>query len=37
MFLYAKLVLLNLHASTTRGELIDAMKETNFPIGLEGA
>jgi hypothetical protein len=37
MFLYAKLVLLNLHASPTRGELIDTIKETNFPIGLEGA
>jgi hypothetical protein len=37
MFLYAKLVLLDLEASDTRADLIDAIKEANFPIGLEGA
>jgi hypothetical protein len=37
MFLYAKLVLLNLNASPTRAELMDAIKEENFPFGLEGA
>ncbi|KAF1946974.1 C2H2 domain-containing protein [Clathrospora elynae] len=37
MFLYAKLVMLNLHASPTRGDLVDAIKEDNFPDGLKEA
>jgi hypothetical protein len=37
MFLYAKLVLLDLHASTTLAELKDAIKTENFPDGLGDA
>jgi len=34
MFLYAKMVLLDLHACTTLGELFDSIKTDNFPAGL---
>jgi hypothetical protein len=37
MFLYAKLVLENLFALNTRGQVIDAIKDENFPRGLEQA
>jgi hypothetical protein len=37
MFLYAKLVLLDLHACMTLGELLDAIKAENFPDGLAEA
>ncbi|KAF1829385.1 C2H2 domain-containing protein [Decorospora gaudefroyi] len=37
MFLYAKLVLQDLYASFTRAELMDAIRQENFPAGLEGA
>ncbi|KAF2128362.1 C2H2 domain-containing protein [Dothidotthia symphoricarpi CBS 119687] len=37
MFLYAKLVMCNLYAQPTRNGLIDAIKTTNFPNGLEEA
>ncbi|KAF1361979.1 C2H2 domain-containing protein [Lizonia empirigonia] len=37
MFLYAKLVLQNLHAQPTRGDLIEGITRENFPGGLRGA
>jgi len=37
MFLYAKLVLLDLHACMTLGELLNAIKTENFPPGLKEA
>lgn len=37
MFLYAKLVMSNLYAQPTRGNLLDAIKARNFPNGLEQA
>lgn len=37
MFLYAKLVLQNLHAQPTRGDLIEGITRDNFPEGLRGA
>ncbi|KAF2638941.1 hypothetical protein P280DRAFT_470952 [Massarina eburnea CBS 473.64] len=37
MFLYAKLVMDNLYHQPSRGELISAIQEDNFPKGLEGA
>jgi len=37
MFLYAKLVLLDLHQCTTLAELLDAIKTDNFPPGLKEA
>jgi hypothetical protein len=37
MFLYAKLVLLDLHECLTLGELLDAVKTGNFPSGLAEA
>lgn len=37
MFLYATLVLQNLHALSTQGELIDAVEEEIFPDGLSEA
>jgi hypothetical protein len=37
MFLYAKLVMQNLHKQATRGELLEAIKQKNFPVGLKGA
>jgi hypothetical protein len=36
MFLYAKLVMLNLHAAPTREDLLYAIQR-NFPEGLEQA
>jgi hypothetical protein len=37
MFLYAKLVLENLFALNTKGQVIDAIRHENFPRGLEQA
>lgn len=37
MFLYATLVLKNLYSSATREQLVDAIKEENFPDGLKAA
>lgn len=37
MFLYAKLVMENLSDQPTRGELLDAIAESNFPTGIEEA
>jgi len=37
MFLYAKLVLLDLHACMTLAELLDYIKTENFPSGLAQA
>ena len=37
MFLYAKLVLLDLHACMTLAELLDYIKTENFPPGLAQA
>ncbi|KAI4945907.1 hypothetical protein J4E91_007821 [Alternaria rosae] len=37
MFLYAKLVLLDLHACMTLAELLDSIKTENFPSGLAEA
>jgi hypothetical protein len=37
MFLYAKLVLINLHDCTTLAELKDCIKTENFPLKLADA
>jgi hypothetical protein len=37
MFLYAKLVMQDLCSVLTRGDLLDAIKDTNFPKGLKEA
>lgn len=37
MFLYARLVLQNLHVQPTREEVLDAIKKDNFPDGLQEA
>lgn len=37
MFLYAKLVMENLEAQPTRNDLLDAIKQENFPDGLKEA
>lgn len=37
MFLYARLVIENLHAQPTRGDLIEGIRQENFPEGLRGA
>jgi hypothetical protein len=37
MFLYATLVMENLFAQYTREDLIDAIREVNFPAGLKEA
>jgi len=37
MFLYAKLVMLNLFRQPTLGDLKDSIREENFPQGLKDA
>ncbi|KAF2847250.1 C2H2 domain-containing protein [Plenodomus tracheiphilus IPT5] len=37
MFLYAKLVLQNLHDSTTQAEMLDAIRESDFPDDIKAA
>ncbi|KAJ4407348.1 hypothetical protein N0V91_003932 [Didymella pomorum] len=37
MFLYAKLVLQDLHAQPTREKVLEGIKDDNFPVGLKGA
>lgn len=37
MFLYATLVMQNLHVQPTRQDLLEEIKHGNFPVGLKGA
>jgi hypothetical protein len=37
MFLYGKLVMQDLYSVLTKGDLIDAIKDTNFPKGIKEA
>jgi hypothetical protein len=37
MFLYGKLVMQDLYSVLTRGDLLDAIKDSNFPKGLKEA